>query len=113
MAHANEFAIVLSRRTLRAAKPHSCDACPETIRIGDQYERWILADDGIETIRQCIRCREIWSAIVELSDGDPVCLDLDCGERWEDVFGEIPPEVAALAFALPGDFEGSDTARAR
>jgi hypothetical protein len=32
------------------------------------------------------------------------CLELNCGETWEEAFdAPCPPHVAALAFALPGE----------
>lgn len=107
MSHADEFAFTRST-TPRARKPHKCAACGETIRRGYRYKRWSLIFDGsAKDIKQCWRCYEIWSAIADASSGEPIVLTLDCGESWADVFGELPPEVAALAFALPGDFKES------
>lgn len=85
-------------------KVHECVACHEGISPGDRYHvtagRW---DGEFLTFKHCTRCEKmcaaLWKAGVEWLD-----FHLDCGEVWDDVFGKPPPEVAALAFALPGDF---------
>jgi hypothetical protein len=107
MSHADEFAFTRST-TPRARKPHTCSACSETIPRGYRYKRWALIFDGsAEDIKQCWRCYQIWSAIEDASPNEPIVFTLDCGESWEDVFGELPAELAELAFALPGDFKES------
>jgi hypothetical protein len=34
---------------------------------------------------------------------DTVQWDLNCGARWEDNFGELPDDVARLAFLTPDE----------
>ena len=82
-----------------ARKEHRCCACRETIRAGDRYHHvWGVWDGEVDTFKHCARCWRIFQALVERMDGDPVDLMLDCGTKWEENFGELPADVAALAF---------------
>lgn len=93
----------------RARKSHSCQACAETIEPGHLYHRLASLYEGQwDHWKHCRRCWAIFEAIVDKFRDDgagPVAVDLglDCGESWKDVFGDVPPEVEALAFALPGE----------
>lgn len=89
----------------RAAKQHACDGCGEAIRKGDTYAVTSQLFDGHwDGWKHCLRCDAMFQEISWASH-DPVAIDpgLDCGEQWEDNFGEPPEHVAALAFWLPGD----------
>lgn len=91
-----------------ARKAHRCDACPEPIEPGHKYARTAMLYDGNWShMRHCLRCSSIFKAIQEKNweAGEIVGIDpgLNCGDSWVDVFGEPPPEVAALAFILPGE----------
>jgi len=98
-----------------ARKPHACYACGEPIDPGDRYHHVSYVYDGSwGQYHHCARCWTLYQAICDAHDklpGDPfsdawqyVDLALDCGTRWEDELGELPDDVAALAFALPQDF---------
>lgn len=90
----------------RARKPHGCHACGETIPVGVKYVRlFTLADGAKHSTKRCARCQAIHLHLRKLCR--PVGRwpeeQLDCGETYEDEWGECPPEIAALAFALPGE----------
>jgi len=93
------------RSTFRTArKKHKCCACWETISPGHRY--WVAEGvcEGVwESWKQCLRCHEIYTILDGKSSFyETPELSLDCGESWEDVFGEPPPlDVAALAFLTP------------
>lgn len=89
-----------------ARKPHKCHACGETIRSGDRYARVFFVWEGEpDTVKRCMRCEKIHAHLVDRGNGDTYPAErLDCGESYQDHWGEDPPdEIAALAFALPGE----------
>lgn len=84
----------------RARKEHTCYACRETIARTHvyHYSSGIDRDGEPYDYKHCARCWKIFEALwADTSEG--VQWDLDCGEVWEDP----PDQVAALAFALPGE----------
>jgi hypothetical protein len=84
----------------RARLPHDCSACELPIRPGDEYTAIRgLWDGRWGSFKLCIRCKKIYEALID-SGVDSVQLDLNCGEVWKSP----PPEVEALAFALPDDW---------
>lgn len=90
-----------------AGKTHRCDACHDPITKGHAYVRFFGVWDGMaESVKRCLRCQKIFEHLVEKgrsSDMFPA-QRLDCGETYQDHWGEEPPdEIAALAFALPGE----------
>jgi hypothetical protein len=96
----------------RARKPHRCDACHETIPTGTVYVRnGFVAEGTAETIKRCLRCERIYEHLAERfraarRHGEAPDVLLDCGHTYRDEWDEDPPEeVAALAFALPGEVE--------
>ena len=108
--YAEETYTIYEEPTLKARKEHTCDACKEPIRIGDTYTRVFLLYDGRkETIKRCTRCQAIHKHLRELSrehrDGEMWPRErLNCGQDYaEEWGGEPPPEIAALAFLLPGE----------
>jgi hypothetical protein len=104
MSHADEFFAVQSGKVKTARKPHRCDACREAIAAGERYyDHKGLIDGTWERTKQCMRCHAIWRELVRACPGEPILMRLDCGEEWEDVLGPCPADVAALAFALPGE----------
>jgi hypothetical protein len=95
-------------RWRRARKAHCCTACDRTIQPGERYRKIVGKWDGyFGESRLCRVCAEIFDVLMDRAGpGDAVAFDLDCGQSWEDVFREPPPDdVAALAFALPLDWE--------
>lgn len=89
-----------SEKWRRARIEHKCYACREKILPGQRYHYYSGIWDGRpEAYKHCTRCWTMLDALFERSS-EPVDLRLNCGEVWENP----PPEVAELAFALPGDF---------
>jgi hypothetical protein len=84
-------------------------ACREAIEPGHRYIRTAMLFDGRwDHMKHCVRCSAMLVAIQTRwreAGEDVVYIDahLDCGESWADLFGEPPPEIQALAFALPGE----------
>ncbi len=108
MSHSiEEYYKVYSEKDQRARKDRTCAACDETIRAGDVYTGVFIVDDGgeVEHLSRCARCQKIHLHLRDIGDGDSWPDErLDCGETYEDHWGGEPPaEIAALAFALPGE----------
>jgi hypothetical protein len=94
--------VKLARYTVRRArKDHRCSACYGAIQAGEQYRRIAsVTREGWDTCLQCRVCAEIFDRLLDLArPGEGVAFALDCGEEYEDP----PPDLAALAFALPQD----------
>lgn len=100
-------------RTARAA--HRCYACGEPIAPGDRYHYTSYVCDGSAgQYKHCARCWSLYEAILAAYDALPrelygdawehVDPGLNCGTLWQHELGELPDDVAALAFALPRDF---------
>ena len=93
-----------------ARKIHHCQACGEDVRPGDKYARVFFVFDGdAHTVKRCERCEAIFTHLSARmrreGEMEEYCDErLACGheykERWEE---EPPPEIAALAFWLPGE----------
>lgn len=89
----------------KARKDHTCYACADTIKKGYHYhyEFCTGGDDGPEYYKHCMRCWEMLSAIIKALPDGAIRWDLNCGLAWEDEIGELPPEVARLAFMTPDE----------
>lgn len=100
---------VWDERWVTARKSHRCIACGETVEPGHTYHRTeSLYDGSWSRWKHCGRCGRIWLALLKMARQaqDDIAIDpaLRCGSSWEGAWDEPPPpEVAALAFALPGD----------
>ena len=102
---------IYDKTTPTARKPTLCQACSETIPAGVKYTRvGILFDGRWDTVKRCQRCEAIHAHLVGLRGrganwGSEWPNDrLDCGYSYKEVHDcEPPDEIAALAFALPGD----------
>jgi predicted RNA-binding Zn-ribbon protein involved in translation (DUF1610 family) len=96
---------IYDETTRLARKEHVCSACQEPIRVGDKYVRvFILHDGGKEHLKRCARCQKIHAHLRGLDDDMWPDERLNCGEEYENHWGEKPPDdIAALAFALPGE----------
>jgi predicted RNA-binding Zn-ribbon protein involved in translation (DUF1610 family) len=107
MSHAvDETYDVYEERTHRARKPRTCNACEQPIDAGEKYVAVFIVFDGDrEALSRCARCQTIHLHLRKKGDGEMWPDEkLDCGEDYEEHWGEAPPdEVAALAFALPGE----------
>lgn len=87
----------------KARKPHECCACHEPILPGHVYVRSFAVPpahqlESAESYKHCLRCWEILKRIQKERPGDAIAWRLDCGEYWIDAIGELPDDVAALAF---------------
>lgn len=69
-----------TERTVRARKPHKCDACKEPIERGHLYVRHTLIYAGQvdETVR-CLRCDAIYQQLVVIHRADN---ERALQERW-------------------------------
>ncbi len=96
-----------SERRVASAVARRCDACGEVVRPHDYHVRVTVHFDGRweRPLRRCLRCQAIHEHLRGLTRGWGEWPDelLACGCSYEDLHGPCPPEVAALAFALPGD----------
>lgn len=91
-----------------ARKEHVCCACSETIRVGDryQYTACVGGDNGFEHYKHCLRCAKMLSVLMDTLPGDAaIAWELNCGEDWLDTIGELPEEVAALAFMTADEMQ--------
>lgn len=109
MSHSCDGTYDVYRETrVRARKPHTCSACTETIPARTTYWRvtWVF-DGGANGVKRCERCQAIHLHLREKcrSSYDNLWPDerLNCGLKYEDEWGDLPEEIAALAFALPSD----------
>ena len=103
---ADDFNDVQNSVRRKARKEHVCCACSETIVVGHVYIRtFVLFDGNSDTYKHCLRCWAMLDAISEARKGEVVALawKLNCGESWENTIGELPDDVAALAFMTQGD----------
>lgn len=84
---------------VRARKPKQCCACETVVAVGVLYHKYKSLDDGEwSELDHCARCWAMCEALWENGAG-AIDLTLSCGEVWEGA----PPQVAVLAFSLPGE----------
>jgi len=108
-----EPAVVWDERTQKARVAHECSACGDTIEPGAMYVRHVRINDPGDTPelwKRCMRCERIYRHLcsVHMDYDDAPQPDLGCGHSYEDRHGKPPPpEIAALAFALPGEVSGT------
>lgn len=90
-------------RWIKARKAHRCCVCTETIRVGDRYHYLAGRFEGDwMTWKHCARCWMMFEALCRYTD--EVLFELNCGEEWESLTGEPPPDdVAELAFLSAND----------
>jgi hypothetical protein len=108
--HCDEHYSVYNERNVVARKPHTCSACHETIAPGHAYTRVFIVWDGqIDVVLRCARCQAIHEHLREVcedkSGGEMwPAEELNCGQEYREHWGvDPPPEIAALAFLLPGE----------
>jgi hypothetical protein len=107
VSHAIDDVYSVYREIQRTARiQHACEACRETISPGHTYwsVSWLF-DSRAESTKRCERCQVIHLHLRKKGEGEMWPAErLDCGEGYLDHWGQEPPdEVAALAFALPGE----------
>lgn len=103
---------VLSERRRRARVTHACYACGEVIRVSDVYAAtFCVGRDGTESYCHCLRCEAMLKAIrqAHLRQGINIGIEwgLDCGNDWKDVVGDLPDDVAMLAFMTADEMQAS------
>jgi hypothetical protein len=96
---------VWSSKVRKARKEHKCYACRETIPVGARYRYSSgLWDGSWGDCKHCDGCWHVLDVLMRRSR-EPVDLGLDCGETWESVFDDPPPDsVVEAIFARPGEF---------
>ena len=103
----DELYQVYDEKQRRAQKQHTCCACSEPIESGHVY--WsigVVFDGSAERYKRCLRCQEIHKHLRHLGDNTWPAERLDCGEEYEEHWGEQPPpEIAVLAFMTGADMQ--------
>lgn len=94
---------VYEERFRTARKEHRCSACKRAILPGHRYcTVFALYDGNTTTYKRCGSCQRLHEHLVELcreaSDDLWPRDDLGCGLKYESEWGDLPPEIAALAF---------------
>lgn len=94
---------IYEERFRTARKEHRCTACKRAILPGHRYcAVFTLYDGSTVTYKRCGSCQRLHEHLVELCRlaGDDMWPrdDLGCGLRYQDEWGPVPPEIAALAF---------------
>lgn len=92
----------------RARKAHVCSACEGPIRPGDIYARVGIVFQGeAESLKRCLGCQRIHEHLRRLAVGEMWPDErLNCGEEYEDHWGEKPPEdIARIAFMTPDEMQ--------
>lgn len=111
MSHyAEEEYTLYQEDRIRARKEHVCSACKETIPATHHYWRVVVIyDKEASTIKRCLRCQKIHLHLRDLGSGEMWPDEkLNCGELYEDHWGEEPPpEIAALAFTTAEELQKS------
>lgn len=110
--HYDDTYDVYDERRVKARKPHTCQACGDTIQPGHRYARvGIVFRGSAETIKRCLRCQTLHAHLRERCRGDNRSWPdehLAGGETYEDEWGQPPPpEVAALAFKTGADLQSA------
>ncbi len=109
MSHSCDYAYeVYNESRTVARKAHRCDACGETIPSKAAYWRLFACGDGdVVSVKRCDRCQAIHVHLRAKcrESGSDMWPDerLNCGLKYEDEWGDLPEEIEALAFALPGE----------
>lgn len=91
----------------RARKEHFCDACDTKILRGHRYCYVSIVWDGsARSVRRCLRCQTLHKHLRTLGGYD-VWPDeeLNCGLDYEEEWGDLPPEIAKLAFLTPEEIQ--------
>ncbi len=91
----------------KARKEHRCSACQEVIPKGRRYFAISMVFDGsAESLKRCFRCQSLHLHLRDNCESfDRLWPDerLNCGQSYEAEWGELPADIAALAFRLPSE----------
>jgi hypothetical protein len=113
----SEYCIVHRHAILKSRKQHTCSACSALILPGDYYASvFALGQEGSNTFKRCGACEKTWQHLKTKCDeanarkggrDDLYPLeDLSCDLSYEEEWGDLPDEIAALPF-LSGDERGA------
>lgn len=104
MMSCDETSSVYEESFRKSRRLRHCEACSRDIPKGVKYAHiYIVGGDGAWGIDRCGACQRTHEHLRDLVKGTdryywwPAEL-LDCGESYEDEWGDVPPEIAALAF---------------
>jgi hypothetical protein len=101
---------VYDENLVKARKAHQCGACKESILPGHIYVRvGIVFDGSASSVKRCLRCQKLHEHLRTkcATSGDDVwpAEELDCGLSYEGEWGELPEEIAVLAFQTGADLQ--------
>lgn len=121
MSHScDDMYTVYDERRVKARKTHRCGACRESIQPGHFYVRVGVVFDGRgSAIKRCLRCQALHVHLRAKCDAlnaasnahfgyaDRMWPDerLDCGLDYEEEWGDLPDDIAALAFVTGADLQ--------
>ena len=110
---ADEYNEVQTSTRVKARKEHKCCACSEAVRPGDFYMKsFTVFDSRVSSYKHCLRCWEMLEALQRALPSDTaIAWELNCGENWLNTIGDLPDEVAALAFMTPDDAQAKLASR--
>lgn len=99
---------VYNERAVKARKAHTCGACDGQIEPGHVYTRVFIVFDRAWSMARCLRCQALHVHLRGLGAPHEMWPDerLDCGMDYEEEWGDLPDEIAALAFKTGADFQG-------
>ncbi len=104
----DETCTVHRHKIVTARKEHKCSACRSVILPGHRYASvFTLFEGEADTIKRCGSCEVTWQHLKKLCDGhndqhenrgDSLYPreDLGCGKDYEEEWGDIPDDIAAL-----------------
>lgn len=95
-----------------ARRERRCDACREPIAPKHRYVRVAWKFDGtFMAIGRCLRCQALHLHLRDKGDRASAydttwpAERLDCGQDYEEEWGTLPPEIAALAFVTADEMQ--------
>ena len=91
-----------------ARRPYQCCACATPIGVGDHYAYvFTLFEGSVRTYRRCGSCELIHAHLVVMCEEQTEEMwpreDLGCVLKYQDEWGELPDDIAALAFTPPAE----------
>lgn len=90
-----------------AKKEHACSACGRSIAKGESYTVICTMYEGcVSHYKRCAGCQATHEHLRDLCWDEGDCWpdeELNCGKLYGDEWGDVPDEIAALAFATPGE----------
>lgn len=114
----DEYCTIHESAIRKARKEHSCSACSARILPGHYYRYvFTLFDGDVSVFKRCGACDATWQHLYALCQahndspegrGDSLypMEDLSCGKGYEEEWGDLPDDIAALPM-LSADERGS------